>query len=40
MPLFRKVVVVGAGYIAVELAGILKTLGSEVHQIIRNDKVS
>lgn len=35
----KKVVVVGAGYIAVELAGILKTLGSEVHQIIRNDKV-
>lgn len=31
--------VVGAGYIAVELAGILKTLGSEVHQFIRNDKV-
>lgn len=35
----KKAVVVGAGYIAVELAGILKTLGSEVHQIIRTDKI-
>lgn len=32
--------VVGAGYIAVELAGILQTLGSEVYQFIRYDKVS
>ena len=35
----KKAVVVGAGYIAVEMAGILKSLGSEVHQIIRKDKV-
>ena len=33
----RRVVVVGAGYIAVELAGVLNTLGSEVHLIIRQD---
>eukprot|EP01135_Chromosphaera_perkinsii_P003631 Nk52_evm10s250 gene=Nk52_evmTU10s250 len=32
----RKAVVVGAGYIAVELAGILRTLGSEVHLVIRH----
>ena len=32
------VVVIGAGYIAVELAGILNALGSEVHLILRNDK--
>ncbi len=31
-------VVGGAGYIAVELAGILNALGSEVHLILRNDK--
>lgn len=31
--------VVGAGYIAVEMAGILKALGSDVTQIIRKDKV-
>ncbi|XP_066919504.1 glutathione reductase, mitochondrial-like [Clytia hemisphaerica] len=35
----KKTVVVGAGYIAVELAAILQTLGSEVHHFIRNDKV-
>lgn len=35
----KKTVVVGAGYIAVELAGILQTLGSEVHHFIRYDKV-
>ena len=35
----RKTVVVGAGYIAVEMAGILKALGSDVTQIIRFDKV-
>merc|ERR1719510_2408458 len=35
----KKVVVVGAGYIAVEMAGILKSLGSNVTQIIRKDKV-
>jgi glutathione reductase (NADPH) len=31
-------VVVGAGYIAVELAGILNALGSEVHLVLRHDK--
>ena len=35
----RKSVVVGAGYIAVEMAGILKSLGSDVTQIIRYDQV-
>ena len=30
---------VGAGYIAVEMAGILKALGSDVTQMIRQDKV-
>ena len=36
----RKTVVVGAGYIAVELAGILHTLGSDVSLLIRYDHVS
>nr|APH81361.1 glutathione reductase [Tigriopus kingsejongensis] len=35
----KKTVVVGAGYIAVEMAGILQALGSEVHFLIRHDKV-
>jgi len=35
----KKVVVVGAGYIAVEMAGILKSLGSDVTQIVRFDSV-
>ncbi|XP_014668404.1 PREDICTED: glutathione reductase, mitochondrial-like [Priapulus caudatus] len=35
----KKSVVVGAGYIAVELAGILQTLGSDVSLLIRYDKV-
>eukprot|EP01095_Lingulamoeba_sp_RSL-Kostka_P006325 TRINITY_DN197_c4_g1_i1.p1 TRINITY_DN197_c4_g1~~TRINITY_DN197_c4_g1_i1.p1 ORF type:complete len:529 (+),score=214.29 TRINITY_DN197_c4_g1_i1:31-1617(+) len=34
----KKIAIVGAGYIAVELAGILATLGSDVTLIIRNDK--
>ena len=33
----KRVAVVGAGYIAVELAGVLNTLGSETHLIIRHD---
>ncbi|KAL3902621.1 MAG: hypothetical protein SGPRY_011990 [Prymnesium sp.] len=33
-----KVVVVGSGYIAVELAGILQILGSEVELLIRGDR--
>ncbi|CAE6416662.1 unnamed protein product [Rhizoctonia solani] len=34
----KRVAVIGAGYIAVELAGILNTLGSETHLLIRHDK--
>jgi len=33
-----KVVVVGAGYIAVELAGVLHGLGSETHLVVRKEK--
>lgn len=36
---FRRSVVVGAGYIAVEMAGILKSLGSEVTLVIRRERV-
>lgn len=39
MLFIRKTVVVGAGYIAVELAGILNALGSETHSLIRYDEV-
>lgn len=35
----KKVAVIGAGYIAVELAGILNALGSQVSSLIRYDKV-
>ncbi|KIJ63309.1 hypothetical protein HYDPIDRAFT_113287 [Hydnomerulius pinastri MD-312] len=35
----KRVAVVGAGYIAVELAGVLHTLGTETHLFIRHDKV-
>ncbi|KAL8559266.1 hypothetical protein ACOMHN_040390 [Nucella lapillus] len=35
----KKVVVVGAGYIAVELAGIFNALGAETHILIRFDQV-
>lgn len=35
----KRVAVVGAGYIAVELAGVLHTLGSETHIVIRHEKV-
>lgn len=35
----KRVAVVGAGYIAVELAGIFHTLGSETHLLIRHGKV-
>lgn len=34
----RKVAVIGAGYIAVELAGVLQSLGSETHLLVRGDK--
>ena len=35
----KRVAVAGAGYIAVELAGVLHTLGSEAHIFIRHEKV-
>ena len=35
----KKAVVVGAGYIAVELAGVLNALGSDVTLVLRRDKV-
>ena len=35
----KRVAVVGAGYIAVELAGVLNTLGSEIHLVVRRDKI-
>ncbi|ODV86689.1 hypothetical protein CANARDRAFT_27107 [[Candida] arabinofermentans NRRL YB-2248] len=35
----KKVAIVGAGYIGVELAGVFKGLGSETHLIIRGDTV-
>jgi glutathione reductase (NADPH) len=35
-----KVAVVGAGYIAVEIAGILRAMGSEVDLFIRHDEVT
>ncbi len=35
----KRVAVVGAGYIAVELAGVLHTLGSEVDLFIRKERV-
>ena len=35
----KRVAVVGAGYIAVELAGVFNTLGTETHLIIRKDAV-
>lgn len=35
----KRVAVIGAGYIAVELAGIFHTLGSETHLIIRGETV-
>lgn len=35
----KRVAVVGAGYIAVELAGVFNTLGTETHLMIRHEKV-
>jgi len=35
----KRVAVAGAGYIAVELAGVLHTLGSETHLLIRGETV-
>lgn len=35
----KRVVVVGAGYIAVELAGVFNTLGTDTHLVIRHDSV-
>ena len=34
----KRVAVVGAGYIAVEIAGVLQALGSETHLLVRHDK--
>ncbi|MFC3122402.1 glutathione-disulfide reductase [Agaribacter flavus] len=34
----KRVVVVGAGYIAVELAGVMHSLGSETHLLVRKEK--
>ncbi|MFT4653852.1 MAG: glutathione reductase (NADPH) [Patiriisocius sp.] len=34
----KRVVVVGAGYIAVELAGVLHSLGTETHLVVRKEK--
>ncbi len=34
----EKVAVVGAGYIAVELAGVFHALGSQTHLLVRNEK--
>lgn len=34
----KSVAVIGAGYIAVELAGVLHALGSETHLLVRKDK--
>ncbi|WP_392561550.1 glutathione-disulfide reductase [Orbus sturtevantii] len=33
----KRVAVVGAGYVACEIAGVLHALGSEVHQFVRKD---
>ncbi|WP_392552084.1 glutathione-disulfide reductase [Orbus wheelerorum] len=33
----KRVAIVGAGYVACEIAGVLHALGSEVHQFIRKD---
>jgi glutathione reductase (NADPH) len=35
----RRVAIVGAGYIAVELAGVFEALGSEVHVFVRRDRL-
>ncbi|KAH7103850.1 glutathione-disulfide reductase [Auriculariales sp. MPI-PUGE-AT-0066] len=35
----RRVAVVGAGYIAVEIAGVFNALGTETHLLIRHEKV-
>ncbi|WP_194756772.1 glutathione-disulfide reductase [Aliidiomarina indica] len=34
----KKAVVVGAGYIAVEIAGVLNALGTETHLLVRHDR--
>ncbi len=35
----RRIAIVGSGYVAVELAGVLQSLGSEVQLLIRHDRV-
>jgi glutathione reductase (NADPH) len=34
----KRVAVVGAGYIAVEIAGVLQALGAQTHLVVRHDK--
>lgn len=34
----KRVAVIGAGYIAVEIAGVMNALGSETHLVVRHDK--
>jgi glutathione reductase (NADPH) len=38
-PLPKRITIVGAGYIAVEFAGIFNGLGSQVDQVLRRDRV-
>ena len=35
----RRIAIVGSGYVAVELAGVLQSLGSDVQLLIRHDRV-
>jgi glutathione reductase (NADPH) len=35
----KRIAIVGSGYVAVELAGVLRSMGSEVHLLIRHDSV-
>jgi glutathione reductase (NADPH) len=35
----KRIAIVGSGYVAVELAGVLQSLGSEVHLLIRHERV-
>lgn len=35
----RRVAIIGAGYIGVELAGVFKALGSEVHMLVRGSQL-
>ena len=35
----RRIAIVGSGYVAVELAGVLQSLGSQVHLLIRHERL-